>query len=75
MQFCPFYINPGGGRTYTDVTAPLRMLTDKSTCFEWSKDCGRSFEELKDIQSSESVLSNYEVGRKTRLLSIMVLMV
>ena len=67
MQFCPRYIIPGGGKGYADVTAPLRRLTNKSTCFEWSKYCGRSFEKLKDILSSESVLANHAVGRKTRL--------
>ena len=67
MQFCPRYIIPGGGKGYADVTAPLRRLTNKSTCFEWSKDCGRSFEKLKDILSSESVLASHAVGRKTRL--------
>ena len=67
VQFCACYIKPHGGKTYSDVTAPLRKLTNKSTRFVWSKECGQSFEELKELLSSESVLANYEVGRKTRL--------
>ena len=34
---------------YADVTRPLRCLTSKSVRFEWTKECQKSFQELKDL--------------------------
>ena len=49
VQFCQVFMRPGEGRTYSDVTLPLRRLTAKSVRFDWSKDCESSFLELKKI--------------------------
>ena len=66
-QFCSMFMRPGGGRTYSDVTKPLRELTSKNKRFHWTTDCQRSFEELKELLVSDSVMANYELDRKTRL--------
>ena len=60
-------MKPGKDKTYADVTAPLRKLTNKSVRFAWSKECNQSFLELKCLLCSGAVLANYEVGRKTRI--------
>ena len=67
VQFCACYMKPGKNKTYADVTAPLRKLTNKSVRFAWSKECDQSFLELKGLLCSRAVLANYEVGRKTRI--------
>ena len=60
-------MRPGGSRTYADVTEPLRVLTNKNIWFKWTKECQKSFEELKSLLCSSTVLANYELHRKTRL--------
>ena len=57
----------GGGWTYSDVTEPLRVLTNKNVRFKWTKECQRSFEELKSLLTAWTVMANYELDRKTRL--------
>ena len=52
LQTCQFsqpFMKPGGGRTYADVTAPLRRLTAKSVRFIWDTRCRASFDELKSF--------------------------
>ena len=56
--FCQVFMKPEGGRTYSDVTKPLRLLTTKHSKFVWSKACQESFEELKDLLCSETVKLN-----------------
>ena len=67
VAFCQVFMRPGQGRTYSDVTAPLRKLTSKFTRFTWSKECQDSFEELKALLMSDRVMANYDPERKTRL--------
>ena len=67
VAFCQVFMRPGQGRTYSDVTAPLRKLTSKHTKFNWSKECQDSFIELKELLMSGRVMANYDPGRKTRL--------
>ena len=67
VQFCAVFMRPGGGRTYADVTSPLRKLTAKQARFKWDKQCQDSFVELKTLLCSDMVMANYEVGRDTRL--------
>ena len=62
VQFCAAYMRPGGSRT-----EPLRVLTNKNVWFKWTKECQKSFEELKSLLCSSTVLANYELHRKTRL--------
>ena len=70
LQTCQFsqpFMRPGNGRTYSDVTAPLRRLTAKSVRFVWDQKCQDSFEELKCLLSSDTVLANYDPKLPTRL--------
>ena len=66
-QFCSVFMRPGKGRTYSDVTRPLRKLTNWKVKFVWSKECEDSFRELKDLLCSDTVMASYELNRKTRL--------
>ena len=67
VQFCSTYMRPGNGRTYADVTEPLRKLTNKNLKFIWSNECEKSFNELKDLLTANTVMANFETDRKTRL--------
>ena len=57
----------GPGETYSDVTAPLRKLTAHGTHFKWTMECQSSFNKMKNMLSTDTVLFNYDPGRKTRL--------
>ena len=67
VQFCQVFMRPGQGRTYSDVTLPLRKLTAKSVRFEWTKQCDAAFLELKDLLMSGQVMAHYDPKRDTRL--------
>ena len=67
VAFCQVFMRPGQGRTYSDVTAPLRELTGKHTRFNWTKECQDSFMELKRLLVSDKVMANYDPTRETRL--------
>ena len=67
VQFCQVFMRPGQGRTYSDVTLPLRKLTAKSVRFEWTKQCEAAFQELKDLLMSGQVMAHYDPKRDTRL--------
>ena len=60
-------MQPGNNRTYADVTAPLRKLTNKNVKLYWSQECKESFKELKFLLTAKAVMANFEVGRQTRL--------
>ena len=60
-------MRPGQGRTYSDVTLPLRRLTSKSVRFEWTKQCQDAFQELKELMMSGQVMAHYDPNRETRL--------
>ena len=66
-QFSSVFMRPGQGRTYSDVTAPLRKLTNQNEKFTWSKECESSFQELKDLLTSDKVMACYDPRRKTRV--------
>ena len=65
-QFCSVFMRPGKGRTYSDVTLPLRKLTNKNIKFVWTKECEDSFKELKVLLCSDTVMANFELDRPTR---------
>ena len=54
-------------RTYSDVTRPLRKLTNWKTKFVWSKECEHSFQELKKLLCCDTVMANYKLDKETRL--------
>ena len=66
VQFVSTYMRDEE-KTYSDITAPLRKLTSKGTHYNWTKECQTSFDRLKEILSSETVLMNYDPERETRL--------
>lgn len=49
IQFCQEFMSPGDGRTYSDVTRPLRRLTAKDVRFKWTKERQASFVELEEV--------------------------
>ena len=67
VQFCQVFMRPGQGRTYSDVTLPLRKLTSKSVRFEWTKQCQAAFQELKELMMSGKVMAHYDPANYTRL--------
>ena len=67
IQFCKSFLKPKGGQTYVDVTRPLRRLTSKSVRFEWTKDCQESFNELKELLVSDTVMAYYDPKLPTRV--------
>ena len=70
LQTCQFsqpFMRPVEGHTYSDVTAPLRRLTVKSVRFLWDKKCQDSFDKLKSLLCSDTVLANYDPKLETRL--------
>ena len=67
VQFCSTFMHPKGGKTYSDVTKPLRHLTRQSVRFVWDDECQASFEELKSLLSGSSVMVNYDTARHTRV--------
>ena len=72
VQFSSAFMRPGNGESYADVTAPLRELTRHNVRFVWSAECEQSFNRLKSMLSSDSVLMQYDTKRATRFLWIMV---
>ena len=67
VQFSQVFMRPGHGRTYSDVTQPLRALTAMHVKFVWSKACRESFRELKDLLTSDTVMACYSPDRDTRI--------
>ena len=52
---------------FSEITAPLRMLTHKDYKWKWLSEEQQSFEALRSASSCESVLGYYEVDRETKL--------
>jgi hypothetical protein len=67
VQFVAPYMRVGEGQTYSDITAPLRKLMSLGTHFKWTKECKESFNQLKDLLASDTILMNYDPKRETRL--------
>ena len=55
------------GKTHGDVTAPLRELTKLDKHFKWTRECQKSFDELKNRLTDKTVVVNYDPHRDTRL--------
>ena len=67
VQFSSVFMRPDNGVSYADVTAPLRELTRQNARFVWSAQCEQSFNRLKNMLTSDSVLMQYDTKRATRL--------
>ena len=63
----PFMRSRKRGRTFADITAPLRRLTGKGTHFRWGKEEKLAFENVKECLVEDLVLTHYEPNRKTRV--------
>ena len=61
------YMRPDMEETYADITAPLRKLTAHGKHFKWTKECQVSFQKLKDLLRSDTVLVSYDPTRHTRV--------
>ena len=53
---------------YSQITAPLRHLTKKNAQFQWTKECQKAHETLKQTMGSSRVMSYYDPTRPTELL-------
>jgi hypothetical protein len=53
---------------YSETTAPLRHLTKKNARFQWTKECQKAFETLKQAMVSPQVMSYYDPTRPTELI-------
>ena len=58
-------MRPGAGRTYADVTHPLRRLTAKSVQFKWTQECDKAFNELKQLLTSDQVMAYFDPQKET----------
>ena len=67
IQFCRPFLKPKGGKNYADVTHPLRRLTSKSVRFEWTEDCQKSFQELKDLLILDTAMAYYDPELPSRV--------
>ena len=70
LQTCQFsqeFMRPGSKRTYSDVTLPLRRLTAMHVRFNWTAECQRSFQELKELLLTSTVAVHWDPARKTRI--------
>ena len=45
VAFCRVFMRPADGRSYADVTGPLRQVICKYAKFVWTKQCEASFQE------------------------------
>ena len=67
VRFCSNYMRFDHSLTYSDVMRPLRYLTRQGVNYKWDKQCQDSFQKLKDVLVSDTVMASFDVARKTRL--------
>ena len=67
VQFSSSFMRPAGGKTYSDITKPLRDLTKHGVGYKWTAECQKSFETLKELLTSDTVLAGYDPKRFTRI--------
>ena len=60
-------MTPGAGKTYADVTQPLRSLTVKSVSLEWTKAFDNTFNELKQLLITNHVMAYFDPIEETML--------
>ena len=53
---------------YSETTAPLRRLTTKNVRFQWTNECQKAFETLKEAIASPPVMTYYDPKRPTILI-------
>ena len=50
---------------YNSSTAPMRELLKKDATWHWSTECEKSFNTVKQLLSSETVMSYFDSEKKT----------
>ena len=68
VQFCSPYMGAGEGQTYSDITTLLRKLTAQWKHLKWMEECQTSFQKLKDLLSSDTVLESYDPHRHNQVI-------
>ena len=63
----PFMGSKGKDQTFSDITAPLRILTGKGTHFRWGKEEKEAFKKVKQLLLDNLVLIHYDPKGKTRI--------
>ena len=67
VQFSSAFMRPRGGKTYSDLTKPLRDLTRHGVWYKWTTECQKSFKDMKELLCSDTVLAGYDPKRFTRV--------
>ena len=67
VQFSRIFFKPEDGRTYADLTAPLRALTRTDVRFKWTNECTKSFNDIKELLCSNKVMVAYDPTKKTQV--------
>ena len=52
---------------FAQATAPLRELLKVNVRFQWTPDCQRSFERVREMLTDDTVMAYFDPRRKTRL--------
>ena len=60
-------MRPPAGKTYSDVTKPLKELTRHNARFSWTKECEDTFKTLKSLLTKDQVMVNFDTKREVRL--------
>ena len=58
-------MRPPAGKTYSDVTKPLRELTRHNARFSWTKECEDSLKTLKSLLTKDQMMVNFDTKRET----------
>ena len=52
---------------FAQATALLRELLKVNAKFQWTPECQRSFEQVQEMLTDDTVMAYFDPGRKTRL--------
>jgi len=52
---------------FAQATAPLRELLKVNAKFQWTQECQRSFERVREMLTDDTVMAYFDPRRKTRL--------
>ena len=52
----------------SEITAPLRRLTEKNAHFSWTEECQQAFADIKSAMTSPPVMSYFDPTRETQLI-------
>ena len=55
-------------RNYSALTTPLRLLTRKNVTFNWTNDCQKAFQSMKEALSQDTTMAYFDPTRVTKLI-------